>query len=382
MLQSGTSPTVARNPPSIYEGSSSDEINASSLTSKMNNFFLETPTLSNPPEFSLSPVYALGGPLHTPSSMVIPTPALTQGNFQASPNMPYDMQGYDETTNRVITFEPVDSQFDLVAHPSLQQHHSHAALQESIVEGVPFRNTSGVETELEYEDDSALISAMNFNKEKHRFSSLSDCPPPSVEDAITIEQFLLQDPFEGIEKIPEGNEAIILNEVPALLPNIIEFPQKENPPSPKSTPRKTSSSVKSKLVEAQVGFSPRVIRKTKSFSAAISKSTKEFQRPNFSFEDCSNEFHITDGNYAFQDETATVSMQCDPGMNVTNLKKKLTPKLSKMLPKPVLRKAKSTFNLCLQVSYRSNPKVLRNMESGLLSFQLQLKNFEHDGQQK
>lgn len=381
-LQDGTSPTAARRPPSINEGSSSDEMNATSLTSKMNNIFLETPKLSNPPEFSLSPVYALGGVLHTPSSMVVPTPVMTQGKFQTSPSMPYDMTGYNEPTNRVIKFEASDGQFDLVTHLSLQHHHSHSALQESFSENVPFQDTRGIETELEYEDDSILVSDLNFTTEKSAFPSVDAHVLTESEGAITIEQFLLQDPFESIENIPEVEQALVSNETSTLLPHIMEFPEKQKPPSPKGTPRKTSSSVKSKLVDGPIGFSPKVIRKTKSFSAATSKTPKDLHRPNFSFEDCSNEFHITDGNYAFQDETATISKQCDPGISASTTKKKLTAKTSKVIPKPVLRKAKSTFNLCLQASCRSNPKVLRNMESGLVSFQLQLKTFDHDGQRK
>lgn len=375
ILQDGTSPNSARKPPSIEGSSSADEMNPSSLASKMNNFFLETPTLRNPPEFSLSPVYASGGIIHTPSSMAVPTPGLAQGNFQTSPIMPYDITGYDETTNKVIKFEPADAQYDVIAQTPLQQHHSQPALQESFSENAPFRDTSGIETELEYEEDAAVVSSLSFTPEKHLFLSLDDSALIARDDTITIEQFLLQDPFESIEKKPEPSRIVVPEQESYVRTHTLEVSKKEKPPSPRSIPRKTSSSVKTKLAEGQVGFSPKVIRKTKSFSAAISKTPKDHHRPAFSFEDCANEFHITDGNYAFQDETATFSKQFD-----TSTIKKLTAKSSKLQSNPTLRKAKSTFNLCLQPSHRSGPKVLRNMESGLLSFQLQLKSFEHDQQ--
>lgn len=371
IFQGGVSPSATKNPLSIHEGSSSEEISANSITSRIDNFFLKTPTISNPPEFSLSPIYSLEGTLNTPSSMANPTPVLVQGSFQSSPNV-YGISGYNGTPGG--NYANADDQFDLVTSTSPRQRHSNAALQDSFV---PFRNTSGVETELEYDEEPAFVSSIDFATEKHAFS-FDNLPLSSGGDDITIEEFLLQVPLESIEKVKELGENLIPPEAPILLPNIIEFTEEV----PESSPKKSSSHVKSKIVEGQVGFSPRVIRKTKSFSAAITKSSKDFQRPKFSFEECANEFHITDGNYAFQDETATVSMQCDPGTGSTNSKKKSISKLSKVIPKPTLRKSKSTFNLCLQVSYRSNPKVLRNMESGLLSFQLQLKTLEHNRQQK
>lgn len=88
--------------------------------------------------------------------------------------------------------------------------------------------------------------------------------------------------------------------------------------------------------------------------------------PAFSFADCSSEFHVMDYNYSFQDETAAVQKR----VSITSLpKKKSTTKLAKQAAKPPLRKAKTSPNLGRPL-LRKSLRVLKNMESGLLSFQI------------
>lgn len=94
--------------------------------------------------------------------------------------------------------------------------------------------------------------------------------------------------------------------------------------------------------------------------------------PSFSFADCSNEFHVKDYNYSFQDETAAVQKRA----SVTSLpKKKSISKLPKAAAKPPLRKAKTSPNLS-RLLLKKSLRVLKSMESGLLSFQIPPKKEE------
>lgn len=88
--------------------------------------------------------------------------------------------------------------------------------------------------------------------------------------------------------------------------------------------------------------------------------------PMFSLEDCSNEFRVSEGNFAFQDETAEVLKR----HSISSLQKKRSiSKMSKASTKPLLRKAKTAPNLGRQLS-KNSINMLKNMESGLLSFQI------------
>lgn len=115
----------------------------------------------------------------------------------------------------------------------------------------------------------------------------------------------------------------------------------------------------------------KLLRKLKSFTTSTHHNA--LAGPTFSLEECLSEFHIGEGNYAFQDETARFSTQLGPMFQSPISKRKLSAKLPKTLAKPELRKVKTSSNLCLQ-NVTSSSKVLKNMESGLMSFQLNLNN--------
>lgn len=107
------------------------------------------------------------------------------------------------------------------------------------------------------------------------------------------------------------------------------------------TPKRKSRSLPGR--RKPVAPSPKLLRKCSSFSAPLSAP--------FSMEECSSEFHVAEGNYLFQDETAEL-------VQLSKKKKR----------RPVLKKAKTMLNLCACL-----PKVLKNMELGLVLFQVQLK---------
>lgn len=129
-----------------------------------------------------------------------------------------------------------------------------------------------------------------------------------------------------------------------------------------SSPVKKSSRSPASTI---LGESPRTRRSHNSLNFNYSDNENS-AGPMFSLEDCSNEFRVTEGNFAFQDETAEVLKR----LSITSLQKKRSiSKMSKATVKPPLRKAKTAPNLSRQVS-KNSMKMLKNMESGLLSFQL------------
>lgn len=111
-----------------------------------------------------------------------------------------------------------------------------------------------------------------------------------------------------------------------------------------------------------LGDSPKSRRAVNSLNDEV--ETKD--TPIFSLEECSNEFYVHDGDFAFQDETEEVLRR----MSIPNLqKKKSTSKLGKSSAKPPLRKSKTTPNLG-RLLPKNASRILKNMESGLLSFQI------------
>lgn len=207
--------------------------------------------------------------------------------------------------------------------------------------------------------------------------------PSSDGSAPTIQDILEENPFHDIPTTSDPVESIIemdestdvdesaLEGTDDAVASFLDLEELRPDTTPtrkrasRSPPPKLRHRVHSysKLSLAAVG---KLLRKLKSFTTGTKL---------FSLEECLNEFHIAEGNYAFQDETARVSMQLGPGMAVC--KKKSLSKMPKVLTKPEMRRAKTTTNVCLQHVFPSTPKVMKNMESGLVSFQLNLNNHPH-----
>ena len=117
--------------------------------------------------------------------------------------------------------------------------------------------------------------------------------------------------------------------------------------------------------EFSASGSPGKLPKSAKMSKSSNLNNEGPDGPAFSLEDCSIEFHLKDGNFAFQDETAEVQKR----HSTTSLQKRSSSKLIKSSTKPPLRKAKTVPNFG-RLLLKNSGQILKNMESGLLSFQL------------
>lgn len=310
--------------PTFYSANRSEESIPTSLTNKMGSFYLQTPTLPT------SSTFAPASVLHTPVSMGTATPAI-QERFNTSPGM----GNYSPPRG---TF-PSGLQLQFV-DPAMGTVPEHSA------------------------DELSLEYYVSFKREDEK----------SLEYNLTIEDLLKEDPFTSLDVEPPH---VKVEDDDDLLSSFLEFEESilksaEMPPSPKKQ-RSTKFSPLPKFKpptfpSSSLASSPKLLRKCKSFTSAMLKSHVP-AGPAFSLEECSSEFRITEGNYSFQDETARLNMQLGPVI----VKKKLVQKLPKSLARPTLKRSKTTLNLCLDAACRT-PKVLKNMESGLVSFQLNLGN--------
>lgn len=191
----------------------------------------------------------------------------------------------------------------------------------------------------------------------------------SLENSFSLDEFLRDEPYTSLAKhtfninLESINKPKLLSQFSQPLP--AKLPKARHSSTPRSAP---ASGAFTKL------NSGRAIPKSSSFSTAYRRSFTPSSEPSFSFEDCSNEFHVGEGNYSFQDETARLSMQLGPALN---LKKKQQFRSLKPQAKSVLKKSRTLSNICLTASHSSSslppaPRTLKNMESGLVSFQLNL----------
>lgn len=183
--------------------------------------------------------------------------------------------------------------------------------------------------------------------------------------SMTLEELLNRDPFQDstgpeswttVPEIEEDGAAVSeWNSLGKSLPSPSQSSFMVSAP-----PSKTYS-----CEQVDTYYSPKRLKKAKSYTngAAVSSATLKF-----SLKDCSSEFHMFDNKFAFQDETALFS-----GSKSAISKKKSSSKLGRAAP--TLHKAKTSANLCLK---SSSQRVLKNMESGLLSFQIKLKNGQPD----
>lgn len=318
----------------IKEAARSEESIPTSLTNKMGNFYLQTPTVVATPTFSQAPI------LHTPVSMGTSTPAVAHARI--SPG----------TGN----YSPPRGSYPGGLHLSFVEQ---APLTKQPVGLLPAQDEEGA-LSMEY--------YVSFKME-----SMEEVKEQDSQN-LTIEDLLKEDPFSSFTADDPG---IMKFEDDELLSSFLEFeeqgevPKKHRASKSSPPPSKISKHKPPAFTTLQLQQStPKLLRKSKSFTSVIMKNQPP-AGPAFSLEECSNEFHVTEGNYSFQDETARLSMQLGPALQTP--KKKLSQKFPKTIARPTLRKSKTTSNLCLlQISYRSAPKVLKNMESGLVSFQLQL----------
>lgn len=202
--------------------------------------------------------------------------------------------------------------------------------------------------------------------------------PQNDENTFSLDEFLRDEPFPSLTKhffnIDLGSVRKAPPKSEPTSSKSRSFPEKLPKQRNSSAPRSASSSGPYSRQP-----SSKNIPKSSSFSTGYRRQfTPSSSEPSFSFEDCSNEFHVGEGNYSFQDETARLSMQLGPALHM----KKRTPFKNQKTPtKSVLKKSRTFSNLCLaQNSPNSShtlppaPKTLKNMESGLVSFQLDLKS--------
>lgn len=445
----------------------SDDSIPTSLTSKLNNFYLQTPSITQTPAFHQSPTFAQGPIMHTPNSLHMATPSIAPERFHSSPEFiaggghfpPDTAAPFQGGLQLTFVDNPVPGQ-------ALWEPDINLAHRNPLAESAQHHNQNNSMAVFRGSDSETMTQESTQSMELYvQFKR-----GPTAEDpGPTIEEFLQADPFSGITTSTDPTEATI--DVYELLgddedaEDISKFldlgdsdrfqeveragpPAKGNfspnsssisrgskegkreqvSPSPHVLPSQTfaaqhersspyiggnastptlsltskmeylSSSPDngSSLSMAQIGknehSSPsppsrlqklkfpsvgrftmppkmKLLRKLKSFTTSTHHGL--LAGPTFSLEECLSEFHIGEGNYAFQDETARFSTQLGPILHSPISKRKSSSKLPKTLAKPELRKVKTATNLCLQ-NMASSAKVLKNMESGLMSFQLNL----------
>lgn len=207
----------------------------------------------------------------------------------------------------------------------------------------------------------------------HHASPFTQKELQSSNEPITIEDLLKDEPFSTLER-----PSVSCIDDDDLLSLFFDFddetPTKKTPPSSRHRVSKSTTTptkpprhkIPTFSAVASDNSTSKHVRKCKSFSNS-QKFSSTSAGPAFSLEECFNEFHVTEGNYSFQDETARLSMQLGPGMAP---KKNNSAEQSR----PMLKKSKTTSNLCLPRLECRNPKVLNNMELGLVLFQVNLKN--------
>lgn len=364
---------------SVYKhGALSEESIPASLTAKMSTFYLQTPTIAASPAFQQSPVYMQSptSMLHTPNSLAMSTGPPDQ--FQASPE-------YNGV--RRSSLVPKSSHKMLEHPPAAHEIPMHSVqLQNSLPEHLP--NVQSLQPQLR-KNVPVLAPPAPLPDAAWGPGALpdSDLSPPVMYEAsfgiqrlpgndlldMTIEELLHSDPFsEFNSSVPTS---VVKLEDDDALTDFLEFEDINPPAAPQQlvhTPPPQGRAPASGAFGTLKFQSPRQLKKAKSFSTTSYRNNTTADQA-FSFEECSSEFSITDKNYSFQDETARLSMQLG---NASVTKKKSNGKTPKVLHKPTLRKAKTTTNLCAQGAVRTSQRVLKSMESGLVSFQVNLKNNE------
>lgn len=366
----------------------SDDSIPTSLTSKLNNFYLQTPSIAATPVFSQSPNFVQGLVLHTPNSLVMVTPNVAQDKFHPSPEFisgggPY--QPEPVAPSGVLSFnEGLQlSYVDVESQPSGPGLGPDPVINPlaNLVENLQHNG----EIFVPHTDDSDTVTQESPNSVEY-FVSFKRGPSSGDSSALTIDDFLHEDPFSTMTSTTDTvDEESGKSTREEDLSKFLDFNEMRSSPVPLETLQSETvvksrssrspparSKPKFSQTKAHIAGSNRVLHKLKSFTTGLNPGT--LAGPAFSLEECLNEFHITEGNYAFQDETERLNMQLGPVIPPTISKRKSSSKLPKSLTRPLLRKLKTTNNLCLQNAFRNSPKVLKNLESGLNSFQLNLNN--------
>lgn len=367
--------------------------------------YLHTPVANQNGSFPHTPY--VQGPhtpgFHSPGSGSFHTPAFS--NVQLTPALAgaFAPNGLDLLEGREIHYSP--GEFDMsgglnIAFDSFNEQGSVDTIPEEELPRMPYfqgpypdyRLPSGQNQASVKTDHSTEYAPPNYVKQEnclpsfspishqgfplHHTSPFNQKELQSSNEPITIEDLLKDEPFADLEKpslscIDDGDDD--------LLSLFFDFdddtPTKKTPPSTKHRSSKSATTptkpprhkIPTFSAVASDNSNSKHVRKCKSFSTALKFSSNNTAGPAFSLEECFNEFHVTEGNYSFQDETARLSMQLGPG---------LAPKKNNRTEqtRPVLKKSKTTSNLCLPRLVCRNPKVLNNMELGLVLFQVNLKN--------
>lgn len=308
-----------------YELPSSEESVSPLLENKVSEMLFNSLTSYQSSTFAHHPVQ--GTPLvPQPGVMPLNTPALTQHSFSQSPEI---VGGINMHGIYHLPVPPIEQQV-YRAHQSL---------------GLAINFDDA-----DVEDANALDAMAETDPLAH----------PALEHMFADDTFMTADLSHtlGIPVDEDVND----DEISMFL-NLDCSPQSppQTPPS-KGDVSLRKSPVRQKLKTTKGAAQSKALRKAKSFTTTRPVVTLRdiSAGPRFSFEDCASEFPVSDV-YSFRDESLLFMPES------TMSKKKLSSKLSKALLKPLLRRSKTTTNLCLLVA------VLKNMESGISSFQIDLK---------
>ncbi|WPK26491.1 hypothetical protein PUMCH_003845 [Australozyma saopauloensis] len=195
---------------------------------------------------------------------------------------------------------------------------------------------------------------------------------PTISVDLELQQLLDEDPFHN----PNAEDPWKFVKVDDLDENLSDLLALDNslpqtkirsPPEPRRksvtilSPLRVSNTQSPSSVV--LGGSPRSRRRSSLF-----EHLEALMGPLFSMADCSNEFHLT-SNISFQDETAEVQKR----HSITgSMKKKSSTKSHKHSSKPLLSKPKIPPNLG-KAALAKTARILKDMEAGLLSFQLPTK---------
>lgn len=323
---SATTMHGSRNPmfQTTYELPSSEESVSPLLENKINDMLFNSLASYQSATFVHHP--AQGTPLVTQPGVMLNTPTLTNHSFSHSPEIVGGMNLHG------IYHLPV---------PHIEQ--------------------------LVYRAHQTLGLAINFDdadlEDPNTLDVIGESGPlahPALEHMFADDTFMTADLTQPLgtsvdEDVNDDEISMFLN----LDCSPLSPPQT---PASKGDASLRKSPVRQKLKSTKVGAQSKALRKAKSFTTTRpAANLRDISAgPRFSFEDCASEFPVSDV-FSFRDESLLFMPES------TMSKKKLTSKLPKALLKPQLRRSKTTTNLCLLAA------VLKNMESGISSFQIDLK---------
>lgn len=352
----------------IQANDSFDEVHPHKILGAKPNSYTQTSALD--PSFG----FLFASPPLTQGSPVIYTP---QKNSINNENFPYNTQNWTPDGNHMSRQSPITaSRLSFNESYSPSNTTVDGSVQESsfweddeasfsVGQNFPSGNMSHPGLGIISNSDSQSIPTHTFKVEQLT-SNLTDDEKVNHD----IDLFLKEDPFADAVKTEDwfsDSQQYDQQMQPFEVTN-----REAKLTSAKNTKRRQGQKKESPFIQQDFPTSEkpntptsRKLRKAKSFGC-VGKYTPS---TSFSLENCLNEFHVKEGKFLFQDETARVLKQLgSPFLS----RRKSAPKLAGSIHP--LKKGKASSSLCLRAGLRSNEGTMKDMESRLGLFKVQLKS--------